>query len=463
MLPARRADRDNRLITRVVAFNPRCPRPAAGARPPRHSMSGIARGTLALLACASLVLSLGASHGRAAAPSGPVTISLLTTIVDEPAYSVLIPNFERVYPNITVEVTYSSGSGLQQLEATELAAGSAPALLDTAPGCGAPNAICDYAAAGELAPLVHAPWVRRSLPSVTSSLKHGAGLFGFQPVLSPFGVFTNDTLFGRLGLRVPETFAQLLTLCRRAQADDTPAVILPGGSPPSSAYLAYGLATASLYGHDRRWNSELKAGTASFDGTAGWHQALQEVIDMNDAGCFEPGVAGESGAAATTLFAGGGGLMEATNSTTQGTIAADDPSFAYSFHPFPSGTSADGTNTFINVNDALSINAHSSAESQAAAQTFIDFLARPKQDALFAQTTGGLTQYQFLKHQLPSFMSSFEPALERDAYVLKPSLTWWNADVSLTLQTDAIGLVTGQTTVDSILQAMDAAWQKGPS
>jgi hypothetical protein len=47
--------------------------------------------------------------------------------------------------------------------------------------------------------------------------------------------------------------------------------------------------------------------------------------------------------------------------------------------------------------------------------------------------------------------------------VLNPGVTWWNRNVLVTLDTDAIGLVTGQETIDSILQAMDAAWKQGPS
>ncbi len=40
---------------------------------------------------------------------------------------------------------------------------------------------------------------------------------------------------------------------------------------------------------------------------------------------------------------------------------------------------------------------------------------------------------------------------------------WWNPNVLLALQQDAVGLLTGQSTVDGILTAMDAAWKQGPS
>ena len=60
-----------------------------------------------------------------------------------------------------------------------------------------------------------------SLPFVTSLDKYGQALVAFVPVVAPLGIFTNDSLFGKLGLKVPQTFAQLLDVCRRAKADGT--------------------------------------------------------------------------------------------------------------------------------------------------------------------------------------------------------------------------------------------------
>ena len=40
------------------------------------------------------------------------------------------------------------------------------------------------------------------------------------------------------------------------------------------------------------------------------------------------------------------------------------------------------------------VNAHAGAANQAAAQEFVDFIARPKEDALLVQLSGGLTRYE---------------------------------------------------------------------
>jgi len=143
-------------------------------------------------------------------------------------------------------------------------------------------------------------------------------------------------------------------------------------------------------------------------------------------------------------------------------IDGDYPQFGYTFHPFPGGSEPSQTETFVNLSSMLSVNAHAPAQEQAAAQAFVDFVARPKQDALYAQLRGGLTQYEFLKKQLPAFMAPSAQVFTDNEYVFAPSRFWWNPDVQLALQTYGIGVITGQSSIDDVLNAMDAAWKEGP-
>jgi raffinose/stachyose/melibiose transport system substrate-binding protein len=417
------------------------------------------RFAVAALAGAVFALGVGATGARSAG-SDQVNIGGFQ-VGYGPAWQVLVPNFERYYPNITVNFTAAGGSaGLFRLEATELAAGNAPALLQTVPGCGSPVSVCVLAKAGDLAPLVKKPWVKRSMPLVTSADKYGAVLYAFTPMVAPMGVFTNDDLFKKLGLKVPETFSQLLDLCRKAKADGTVALMIQAASPQNLVDLVDDLAVANVYANDPKWNAQRRAGTVTFAGTPGWHTALQEIVDMNSAGCFEAGLLDAN---PYPEFAQGQGLMLSTMSNMKAAIDLANPQFHYSFRPFPAGASPGQTTTTLHLNGSLGVNAHASAQDQAAAQTFIDFIARPKENALVAQTLGGLTQYEFLKQQLPSFMSAMAPVFKQHAYVIDPAQSWWNADLVPTLETDAVGLFTGQETPDSLLQAMDAAWNRGPS
>src|SRR5207244_3652589 len=75
-------------------------------------------------------------------------------------------------------------------------------------------------------PMVKKPWAKRSLPLVTSLDKDGQGLFAFSPQISPFGIWTNDDRFKQLGLKIPQTFSQLLGICQKAKAAGTVALIV---------------------------------------------------------------------------------------------------------------------------------------------------------------------------------------------------------------------------------------------
>lgn len=424
--------------------------------------SRLVGGSIALIA--ALSLGIGASAAQPSKASETVTISLLANYVGQPGYQVLIANFERVYPNIKIDATYAaSNTTLYQLETTELAAGNGHDFFVTYPGCGTPISVCAVAKAGHLAPMVRKPWTKRSLPIVTSLDKYNGGLYAFTPIISLYGVFTNDDRFKQLGLRIPQTFSQLLNVCRQAKALGTPALILPGTSAMDVSYLLTALAVPTVYAKDKQFLAKQKAGTATFGGTPGWHQALQKFVDMNAAGCFQPGAAGTSGAAAGAQFAQGQGLMFPAITNMKGAIDAGNPQFTYSHHLFPGGTDPNETRTFVHLSLSPGVNVHASAQAQAAAHKFIDFFARPKQNALFAGIQGGSTQYQFKKKQLPPFMSSELPAVEQGKYVISPVQTWWNSNVLLQLGQNQIGLITGQRSVDDVLNAMDAAWKQGPT
>jgi raffinose/stachyose/melibiose transport system substrate-binding protein len=351
---------------------------------------------------------------------------------------------------------------LYQLESTELAAGNAPDLLQTYPGCGTPISICRLAKAGYLAPMLKKSWAKKSNPLMTSYSKYGPSLFTFLPVAVFDGLLTNDTMFSKLGLKVPQTFAQLLNLCQVAKAAGTITMLLPAQGSNTVQQLLADIALTTVYAKNKQWGKELRAGVVTFEGTIGWHQALQELVDMNNSGCFGPGPAGITGPSADSIFAQGQTLMYVMNTSHKGAIDAAGPQFAYSQSPFPAADDARQTVVELHLPTGISVNAHSSTQNQAAAQAFIDFIARPGQDALAAKINGGLSQAQLTQGVFPSYLSSFKPLFKQHKYGINPIETWWNASVGDALTTYGTGLLTGQESVDDVLKAMDAAWKLGP-
>src|SRR4051812_47253559 len=82
------------------------------------------------------LLALGAGS-TAARPAKTVTLTMVANSTTRPTYDVLIPNFNRVYPNIKVDVTYAgTAAETASVVTAELATGNAPDLFVTWPGCG---------------------------------------------------------------------------------------------------------------------------------------------------------------------------------------------------------------------------------------------------------------------------------------------------------------------------------------
>jgi raffinose/stachyose/melibiose transport system substrate-binding protein len=417
----------------------------------------------ALLAVAVFALALDAGEARPA-KRATVTVNLLSYVLYKSGFDVLIANFERVYPDVTVDATYTTNVTVQsQLLLTELAAGNGPDLMAIGAGSGSPTGVITLAKAGYLAPLVHKPWTKWSLPALISADKYGQGLFGFATAVSFQAMFTNDDLFKKLGLKVPQTFSQLLAVCQQAKNDGTIPLLVPAQGSTVVQHLLEDISLTTVYAGDKQWTQELKAGRVTFNGTAAWHAALQELVDMKNAGCLGPAATGTSAIAADAEFAQGQALMLFNSSGHQAMIDTGNPQFSYSVRPFPAGSSPGQSVAQTGGTIDLAVNARVSAQNQAAAQQFVDFVARPKQDALFARLLGNVTQYQFLHEQLPANLASFAPALATHEYAINPELTWWNPGIAMALNQDGAGLITGQTTIDDVLNAMDAAWKQGPS
>jgi raffinose/stachyose/melibiose transport system substrate-binding protein len=425
---------------------------------------GVHGARFALAAVASVCVLAPLSPTARAVPRGSVSLTFLAYVSYQPAYAAVIPSFERAHPNITVDVTYTPTiQALYQLETTQLAAGNATDLLTTYPGCGTPISICRLAKPGDLAPMLRKAWAKRLDPRVLAYSKVGPSLFAFEPAVVFDGLLTNDTMFKKLGLRFPQTFAQLLAFCAKARAAGTVPVLMPTQGSNTLQQLVADIALTTVYAKDKTWGRELREGKATFDGTPGWHQALMEIVRMNQAGCFQPGPAATTGPAGDSMFAQGQTLAYAMTTGHKGAIDAAKPAFTYTQRPFPAAERSARQNVvLLQLAPALSINAHASTQSQVAAQQFVDFLARPDEDAVFARISGGLSEAQLRAAKFPGYLSSFLPLYTQGRYGINPIETWWNASVGNALTTYGTGLLTGQESIDDVLEAMDAAWKLGP-
>jgi raffinose/stachyose/melibiose transport system substrate-binding protein len=420
---------------------------------------GVLGATIALVVGLSLVV--GAS-ARPASRASQVTLTAIVQSASQSTWEALVANFEKAYPNITISTTYApSNTTLYADLTTEFAAGNGPDIVWVTPGNGTPASVVTLAAAGYLMPLVKAPWLTRTVPSIVSLLKYGKGLYAFGPGLGFYGLMVNNALFKQHGWAVPTTFGQLLNTCKTASAAGVAPFLVPDSSNGESNTATFTMQLEITAETNPNFISELKAGKASFATDPGWNGALARFEDMIQANCFPSSDEGLTVAQMDNDFANGQGLMLSANSPFVTTISLLNPSLNFSLVPFPNGNTAAQDRTMVYGGSAFAVNAKSA--NTASALDFINFAARPNQNQFWANQQGEMTQYDIKKDIVPTVLSAFATQVKKGRLISAPVLKWWNASVSTALNTDVIGLLTGQETPTQILQAMDTAWQQGPT
>jgi raffinose/stachyose/melibiose transport system substrate-binding protein len=428
----------------------------------RRAYSG---GRASVLVAFVALLTLGVGSGQAARPvthGDTVNLSMYSGTASQSALDILVANYEKANPNVDITVQYlPSSDAIITLETTELAAGNGPDILATWPGCGTNVSVCRLAPAGHLANMPNKPWAKRASSITISASKYGGGLYVYSPAITFEGLWTNDSLFQSLGLKIPQTFAQLLDVCRKAKArGTTPIILAASGSLVMQQLIgAFALTTVPDY---PTWLKKLRAKKVTFAGTPGWHVALQKMIELNNAGCYQSGPAGTTAKSAATQFAQGQALTYANMTSKKGEIDGYAPRFGFSQHPFPITNKPNDSTVMLIVGFGWSVNAHSSKIKRTAAQKFIDYIARPENGAMYARLNGGLSQEQFKKGKLPGYLSSYSRLYKAHKYDVNPVQKWWNSAVGTVLTNYGPGLLTGQVSIDDTLAAMDAAWRQGP-
>ena len=96
--------------------------------------------------------------------------------------------------------------------------------------------------------------------------------------------------------------------------------------------------------------------------------------------------------------------------------------------------------------------------AKASAQEFLDWVADPEQAQQYADLSGAVPITGVSADTLLPVYQPVAELLESGAYTGLPNSTWPNPAVYDALGVGVQGLLTGQKTVDQVLEEMDAAW-----
>src|ERR1700759_1140641 len=121
-------------------------------------------------------------------------------------------------------------------------------------------------------------------------------------------------------------------------------------------------------------------------------------------------------------------------------------------------------NTRVFSSGALLFAGNAATKYPAQVKTFIDFVAREQQSRLFAKVAGAIAPLDAKKGNLPPYMKALGPLYAAGKIVSTMDGAWPNTRIfGEAYSGGIIGLLTGQTTIDSVLADMDRLWDAGAS
>jgi len=409
---------------------------------------------LALAACSS---GGGTDSGSSKEPQ---TISLSYMIANNATspYEVLAKKYESTHKGVTIKLTATSVDSYGQTITTQLQAGNGPDVFQVQGGTGQVQGTVNLAKAGLLAPLTGKN-IAATIPSGQENLFTYKGKQYEMPVeLLPTGLIYNDVAAKADGvtLTASSTLQDMYKACTTARSKGHALFALAGSISQNTGIVAVAIAISQVYGKEPNFNADRASGKTTFAADKYWKATLQTIVDMKDKGCFQDGAAG---AGFDALTNGVGSLNATSYAFTAPVGAVADlentvPGLKLEVMPFwaPKG---EKTRMIVTADDGLAINAKT--KSPKLTQDFLNWMAEPAQASLFAKTSGDLPivgtnallpQYEPVKNIIDdkSLIGPF------------PYSDWPNGQVYDALGTGVTGLLTGQATVDQVLQSMDQAW-----
>lgn len=412
-------------------------------------------GVVALAGCAAPGDSgAGSTESNEEAALSPFTIMVPQANDSDDAYAQLAALYSEE-TGVEIEVLPYQAEAYNNQLTTQLQAGNAADVMVLIPGGGQAVTVTTIADGGFLEPLGEAS---------DAVIPEGqAGLFGIdgeiyaQPTaLAPTTLVWNGPAAEELGVdEYPATYEELLDACATARDGGKSIMVVAGAISFNTGLLATIISAPRVYQQDPDWNEQRAAGDVTF-ADSGWRGVLEDIVEMDDAGCFQDGVAGGT---FDTITQGLGG-QTSLSAPVPGSAAAqinEGAGLELDVRAFPP---ADGEEPYaiVSASYAWAINAAADDDAKASAQAFLDWAAEPEQAQTFADLSGLIPIAGADASNVAAEYAPIVELIESGAYTGFPVESWPNPRVYDALSVGIQGLFTGQKTVDQILDEMDTAW-----
>jgi len=392
--------------------------------------------------------------------SGPVELRMAVQAEVAGSFTATTAKYTEAHPDVTFQIDEVPVTTYGEVLRTQLLGGNAPDLFQVSGGSGLPESLIPFAEAGYLVPLTGTP-AEELISDSARPLFEADGKVYAQPLdLQPWVNIVNDDAFAQAGLTSATDLADVLSNCEAASASGKSLFNLAGSAVTNLANAAVQIAASRVYVDEPDWNARRTAGEVTFAGDEGWERTLETIVELHDAGCLQPGVEAGTPADIAKQVSSGSSVGFLSVGSTIGQIAGLNPAVTFSAQVFP-GDESEDTRLSLSATGALAVNSAADSAAQAAALGFLAWLAEPVNSDAYAQLSGNISITATADSELPKQYAALAP------YIADPELNepvasafWPNSEVYTSLGTGIQGLLTGQTTVEAVLETMDAAWDR---
>ena len=426
----------------------------------QHNRSRIAwTGLIAVSAASALILSGCQTGGGDEGSANEFSFTFATSNNLESPYQTLADEYMESHEGVTITTNPTPNDKYGETIRTQFQAGNASDVVQTTPGSGDARGLIGLADAGFLEPL--GDTASGLVPEGSESLFEIDGKIYGQPLDFTIGSVVasigNSFRMGMTDFVWPETMDDLYAACDAAAATGGSLIALAGAAPPNTGLMAQAIAATRVYADDPDWNQQRLDGDVTFADSQGWKDTLQTIIDLKDAGCFQAGAEGGGFDAITNGLSGGTSIGGFIPSGAAIEIAkAAPPEAGFAVEPFPA---ADGGTPYVMASSNYTLSISAASTHKEAASAFLEWMAEDAQQQRYYELSGELPVSAYQDMDLAGTI--YEPIVDllaSNSYTSLPSNVWPNPSVYEALGVGVQGLLTGQKTIDQVLEDMDNAW-----
>ncbi|WP_165556079.1 ABC transporter substrate-binding protein [Kribbella pittospori] len=388
-------------------------------------------------------------------PKGELRIAVPTS--QGPATTAVAEAFEKKYPDVDVKVSTANTDQYQQTTRTQLASGTAPDAFYVWSGSGNVMSVDTLAPQRVLADLSGESWVAK-IPKAQAYLTQQDGKTYILPVIyGAIGAIYNQAAFDKAGVKVPQTWPELLAACDKFKAAGIVPMALGLQTPANGQFIDYSLVATLVYGKTPDFADQMKDGKVKF-ADSGWKDAMTKYLQLKDRGCFQDNPNGTPADAALRMVSTGKAAMSVQVNSSLPQVQTAAPDSKFGLFALPGSDQADQVRLPVALTGTFGMSAK--AKNPAAAKAFLDFLAANQSIYAAKVSTIPTDPAQVPQEKTPALdtVSTFVAKSRTAPY---PDQTWPNAEVQQAHLKVVQELFAGTKTVPAALAAMQSAFDKG--